>query len=164
MAKDFLDAIRNNPNLKEQLKDLPAPKNDQEAVAQYQKIAKDLGFDLSADEIFTSLSALEKEQREKTEKVALDDSALENVAGGAPGDYYGSICADSFQEGEWCWFTDSCAVVISDYSEYIKNSKIENAFGVCRYLDKDADQGYHDFDTDNIVETEWTYVPNPELE
>lgn len=153
MAKDFLDVIRNHPNLKELLKDLPAPKNDREAVAQYRKIAKDLGFDLSPDEIFASLKALEKEQREKTDKVALDGTALDQVAGGAPGDNYGSLCGSTFVEGEWCWFSDYCSAVISNYDQVIKETNIEKAFDVCRYMDTDDGRGgeeFKDFDPDDI--------------
>ncbi|MBR2822533.1 MAG: hypothetical protein IKE24_02470 [Clostridia bacterium] len=25
-------------------------------------------------------------------------------------------CDDTYEDGEWCWFTDSCSVVINDYS------------------------------------------------
>ncbi len=90
---------------------MPVPKDDQEAVQAYVKIAKELGFDLTADEIITGLKGMEEEQKAKSEKVLLDESSLEKVAGGA-GD---PRCLDTFDEGEWCWFTDSCAYVVTSY-------------------------------------------------
>ena len=131
----FLDAVRNNPEAKERMKAMPAPKNDREAAEGYAKVAGELGFDLTADEILASLKGMEQKQKAQADKVALDAGDLDNVAGGAnPG------CDDTHSPGEWCWFTDSCSFVISYYDsaentdpfkpdedEELENLKIERS-------------------------------------
>jgi len=135
MIQKFLDALRNDPQAKELMKAMPAPKNDQEAAEGYVKIAKELGFDLAADEILAGLKGMEQKQKAQADKVALDAGDLDNVAGGAnPG------CDDTHSPGEWCWFTDSCSFVISYYDsaentdpfkpdedEELENLKIERS-------------------------------------
>ena len=44
-------------------------------------------------------------------KEALDEAALDNVAGGEKLDG----CESTADSGEWCWFSDSCSYVISYY-------------------------------------------------
>ena len=92
---------------------MPAPKDDTETAECYVKITKELSFDLTADEILTGLKGMEHKQKAQSDKVSLDDADLENVAGGV-GD---PRCSETFDEGEWCWFSDSCSVVISYYDD-----------------------------------------------
>ena len=111
MVQKFLDAIRKDPKAKELIKAMPAPKSDAEAVEGYVRLAKDLGFDLTIDEIKAGLKALEEGQKNESDKVALDVDDLENVAGGA-----NDGCDDTHVPGEWCWFTDSCSYIITYYN------------------------------------------------
>ena len=115
--------VRNDPKTKELVKALPAPKSDAEAVEGYVKLAKELGFDLTFDEIKAGLEAAENGRKAVSDKVSLDDADLENVAGGA-----NEGCDDTHVPGEWCWFTDSCSYVISYYGDEDKtlaNQRIE---------------------------------------
>ena len=110
MVQKFLDMVRNDPKAKELVKALPAPKSDAEAVEGYVKLAKDLGFDLTFDEIKAGLKGMEQAQKAQSEKVSLGDADLESVAGGA-----NEGCDDTHTDGEWCWFTDSCSYIITYY-------------------------------------------------
>ena len=114
---NFLAQMKNDPRAKELLKALPAPKSEEEALAGYQSVAKQLGFDLSQNEIQAALKAMAQEQKEKTDKVALEDADLESVAGGGQDER----CSSTFDRGEWCWFSDSCSYVISHYDDVSKN-------------------------------------------
>ena len=111
MIQKFLDAVRNDPKAKELIKAMPVPKDDKEASEGYVKIAKELGFDLTADEILAGLKSMEQAQKAQSEKVSLDDADLENVAGGVLG------CSTTHDPGEWCWFSDSCSYVITYYND-----------------------------------------------
>ena len=110
---NFLAQMKNDPRAKELLKALPAPKSEEEALAGYQSVAKQLGFDLSQNEIQAALKAMAQEQKEKTDKVAMEDADLESVAGGGQDER----CSSTFDRGEWCWFSDSCSYVISYYDD-----------------------------------------------
>ena len=112
MVQKFLDMVRNDPKAKELAKALPAPKSDAEAVEGYVRLAKELGFDLTFDEIKAGLKDLEDGRKAASDKVSLDDADLESVAGGA-----NEGCEDTHTPGEWCWFTDSCSVIISYYGD-----------------------------------------------
>ena len=113
MLEKFFDTIRNDPKAKELIKAMPAPKSDAEAVEGYVKLAKDLGFDLTIDEIKSGLKAMESSRKAQSDKVSLDAEDLENVAGGA-----NEGCDDTHSQGEWCWFTDSCSIIITYYDEH----------------------------------------------
>ena len=86
-----------------------------DTAERYLGIAKELGISVSGEDILSFLQIKEKIQLEKAAKVeeivkeALDEEALENVFGGA------DSCADTYSEGEWCWFTDSCSMLICGY-------------------------------------------------
>ena len=139
----FLDTVRNNPEAKERMKAMPAPKNDQEAAEGYVRIAKELGFDLTADEILAGLKGMEQKQKAQADKVALDAGDLDNVAGGAnPG------CDDTHSPGEWCWFSDSCSVIISYYDEQPQETEpADDLFGRATFHDGDeSGRLFHDFD------------------
>ena len=114
---NFLAQMKNDPRAKELLKALPAPKSEEEALAGYQSVAKQLGFDLSQNEIQAALKAMAQEQKEKTDKDAMEDADLESVAGGGQDER----CSSTFDRGEWCWFSDSCSYVISHYDDVSKN-------------------------------------------
>lgn len=114
---EFLNALEQNADVKELLKNQPKPDSDEEAAAVYVSIAEKLGFSVTKEEMLNGLKGLEKVQQEKTGasdaglKQALDEAALEQVAGGGAD----PRCDDTFSAGEWCWFTDSCSYVIRFY-------------------------------------------------
>ena len=109
MVQKFLETLRTDPKARELIKAMPVPKNDQEAADGYAGLAKELGFDLTVDEIMEGLKSLEQKQKAQSDKVTLDADELDRVAGGKDG------CSDTHVPGEWCWFTDSCSYVILYY-------------------------------------------------
>jgi hypothetical protein len=94
------------------------PPNMEEAAAQYAEIAEKAGISVTKEAIQELLEEKEKVQQAATAKAesavkeALDPEDLDQVAGGKD-----PRCADSFNRGEWCWFTDSCSYVINSYSD-----------------------------------------------
>ena len=119
MVQKFLNAVRTDPRAKELEEAMAAPKSDKEAIEGYLKLAKDLGFDMTADELIAGLKGLEQNQKAQTDKIALDTEDLENVAGG------NETCIDTHVEGEWCWFTDSCEHLITNYLDIAPNEAKE---------------------------------------
>ena len=134
MVQKFLDAMLHDPKAKELIKAMPAPKNDTEAAEGYLKLAKDLGYDLTIEEIIAGLKTLEQEKKTQSAKVALDMDDLENVAGGA-----NDGCADTHSPGEWCWFTDSCDYVISFYGDDSPGGDGDDCSGIYQF-NKDYDK------------------------
>ena len=122
-AITFLKELQHNPEAKNLTANIKIPENEAEAVRAYVALAEKLGYNLTAEEIQAGAKTLAEEQRRKTkqavsdvEKAPLSEEALETVAGGDKGDYYGNTCASSYTEGEWCWFSDSCSMLINDMS------------------------------------------------
>ena len=121
-VKKFLIAMRKHPRVKELIKDLKTPKNDEEVIDGYFSIAKKLKLKLTRDEIKDGLKAAAEEQKARTaeaaQKVALDSSDQEQVAGGQ---YLN--CSSTHEDNEWCWFSDSCDLIISDYNSPVYDPK-----------------------------------------
>ena len=88
-ADVFLKALRTDPKAKELLKESGEPANAEEAAEQYAAIAEKLGFDVKKENILRFLNAKEKLHQAQTMnaesavKEALDEEALDSVAGGA---------------------------------------------------------------------------------
>ena len=147
MVQKFLDMVHNDPKAKELAKSLPAPKSDAEAVEGYVRLAKDLGFDLTIDEIKAGLKAMENGRKAESDKVSLDDADLENVAGGA-----NEGCEDTHSPGEWCWFTDSCSVLISFYGDEDTakaNQRIEKENAICQAMAHWYPENFEDSNEDD---------------
>ena len=113
----LMEALQQNPKAQELAKNMKKPESDEEAAEAYAGLAKDLGFDLSADDLLKVLETKEQEQRFRTknaalavEKASLTEGDLELVAGGK-----NEYCDDTFTTGEWCWFNDSCSTLITVY-------------------------------------------------
>ena len=91
-VKEFFKKLATDPKGKELLKATKEPDTADEAANLYVGIAKELGANVSREDMLIFVQANEKEQRRAAEKavadvkVALADSELENVAGGAEGD------------------------------------------------------------------------------
>ena len=110
--REFMELVKNDPKGKELVEKLGRPKSDTEAINGYLSIAKDLGFSLTEAELVEGLKDLMREQKNKTEevseRVSLSEEELNNVAGG-------SGCESTYEDGEWCWFSDKCDLVITGY-------------------------------------------------
>ena len=122
--KAFIDAINTDPRAKELLKALPVPGSDEEAYDGYLKVAKELGLDLSREEIQAGMKSMEASRKAATDKISLEDGDLDRVAGGGDGDTHPDLCDSTLTEGEWCWFSDSCSVIITDYSDTLYMRKL----------------------------------------
>ena len=111
-----MEAVKNDPNAMEMLKGLGVPKNDAETFDGYLKVAEAIGCDITKDELLDGLKAIMAEQKAASdsvaEKVSLEEEELEKVAGGA-----GVGCKDTYEEGEWCWYSDSCSLIITSYDD-----------------------------------------------
>ena len=138
--KEFLKILTTDPEAKELLKARKEQADGKEAIAQYAEIAKELGLSVSQEELETYLKRSEKVQQKLTEqagntvKEALSDENLEEVAGGAI-----HHCEDTYAEGEWCWVTDSCWLVISWYDD--PKPKV-----IIDYDDESFESDYYDDD------------------
>ena len=121
----FLEAIRTD-KARELMKKMPIPKNEEETLAAYQQIAGELGCVLTPEELERALreagaaqAARTAQAEAKVAKEALTEDALESVAGGDAGSTVKDHpeCEETFSDYEWCWFTDSCQLVISYYDK-----------------------------------------------
>lgn len=115
---DSLKALSENEEAKKLFRAAKEPAGIEEAAELYADIAAKTGNSIPKDAILALLKEKEARQRAQSAKAegavkkALDEEALDAVAGGAnPG------CDDTHSPGEWCWFTDSCEFVISYYDE-----------------------------------------------
>ena len=158
-VREFLTALGKDPRAKELLKGKKEPANTEEAAEQYLSIAEKLGYKVTKEDILVFLNKQEQFLREKAEKAesavktALDEEALDLVAGGT-GDNPG--CAETFSPGEWCWITDSCSTIINGYSGSDLNEVAPDPSGACKF-----DQ--YCFDTTECIENgiandEWWFV------
>ena len=107
-AIKFLRELKTNEKAKELLQGMERPKNRDDAIKAYAEVAKELGEDISPEDITQALKELEAEIHQKTEAVSadmveLEDNDLENVAGG------GNSYCDTF-EFEWCEKNDWCVI------------------------------------------------------
>ena len=84
-----------------------------------------------------------KAQAKKTDdtlsKVSLEETDLDNVAGGENAQHI--PCEDTYNDGEWCWLNDSCIVVFIWYED--DNDEME-------FDENDILRGFHITDPDII--------------
>ena len=136
-VQELIRKLAMDPKGKELLAGAKEPETIREVADMYLGFAKELGIEVSREEILAFMRQKEKAQQaasekaEKAVKVALEEQDLEKVAGGAE-------CADTYQEGEMCWFTDSCSIIIKSYSGSGESAKDESA--------KDADLWFYHVD------------------
>ena len=137
-VKEFLELVKNDPKGKELAEKLGRPKNDTEAIDGYLRIAKELNFSLTEEELTEGLKNLMRERKTQSEKITLDAEDLDNVAGG----YHDPKCSDTYEtEGEWCWFTDSCTLFINNYYENSYYYEDPNNKGRDSYFDPQEGDG-----------------------
>ena len=118
-VRTFLNALRINSKAKEMIQNMPEPKTAEERIAAYAKIAEELGFDISQDDLREYVAHKEQKQKETTEAAAAEIESLtpeemEEVSGG--GDH--SECKDTYKDKENCWVNDGCDIINNHYSDY----------------------------------------------
>ena len=86
-AKEFLLALNDKDARDAWKAKMAGTKNDGEALAAAVDLARDMGFDVTVEDITAAMNELKAGQREKTQQAvadiqALEDNALEDIAGG----------------------------------------------------------------------------------
>ena len=116
-AKRFLEALEADQKLMEEVR---AKAADSQSTAEfYAAAAKDLGFDFDALELEAELKA---RQDALMDGVELDDTELEQVAGG---------------NGEWCWWDNLCMKAIRYQKEHpnCRSTYMKGELFHCQVLD-----------------------------
>ena len=117
-AKTFLEALKTDPRAKELMNAAEIPADPEKTADCYVTLAGELGYTLTKEEILAAAQEMSKAQQQKTaramDKIALENADLDKVAGGDAGN---PACGSTYTDGEWCWFSDSCSVVIDYYIE-----------------------------------------------
>ena len=113
----FLKALHSDPKAKGLAMGMQKPENEKETAGFYVRLAKQLGYEISEQEMIEGITAMEQAQLAQTakadsqvEKVSLSEDALDQVAGGD------AECKGSVNKDEWCWWTDACSVIITKYT------------------------------------------------
>ena len=113
-AIKFLRELKTNEKAKELLQGRERPKTKEDAIKAYAEVAKELGEDISPEDITQALKEIEAEIHQKTEAVSsdmveLEDDDVENVAGGT------IECGEPMQRliNRFCWDNDVCSIYIN---------------------------------------------------
>lgn len=119
--KSFLDELTTNPKAIEKLQAKGELKTNEEKLQAILEIGKDLGYELSAEELSEALKEKAAALKERTDAQAeevetLDDDELATAAGGKKEH---SECKDTYRNRENCWVKDGCDVVNIKYSGYV---------------------------------------------
>lgn len=139
-VKAFFDEIKTDPKAAELLNGMEPPKTAEEEAAAYLAAAKELGYDMTAEDLAAYMQEAAEEQKRKTEANAaeielLPDEELENAVGGSCNSVttegYCLVkskkeeCKYTFHHRENCWFTDACDMLFLFYDYYVckKNYK-----------------------------------------
>ena len=131
-VRTFLKALRINSKAREMVENLPEPKSTEERIAAYAKIAGELGFDVTEEDLKEYVAHKEKVLQEKAGAVAakieeMTPEELGEVAGG--GDH--PECKDTYKDKENCWSNDGCDIINHHYDGY-----------QCHYNDKCSHQNF----------------------
>ena len=115
-----LDRFNKDPKIREALQGASIPGKVEEAVPFFAELAKKNGYDLKEEDFITAIREVAKQRKAHTEEAAaeierLSDDEVTQAAGGKK-DH--SICNDTFQDRENCWFNDGCDKNIEFYTNY----------------------------------------------
>jgi len=114
----LMDELKDNPKVQALFDNAADPETLEEEVKVYADAAKELGIDVTEDELKEYVQKVEAEQKAKTEADAasvaeLDAGSLEKVSGGK------EICTFSYKDKENCWRQDGCDIIFIKYHDYI---------------------------------------------
>ena len=115
----FQEALKDNPTAQEMVRNTPEPENMEGRCRLYAKIAEQLGFDLTEQDLAEYVEEMQRRRSERTEAEAekieqLPEDELDEVAGG--GDH--PECKDTYKDKENCWSNDGCDLVYHKYDGY----------------------------------------------
>lgn len=133
-VKEILEKIINDPKAQELFNGLKQPESEEEKAVKMIEVAKQLGYDLKAEDLKEYLKDAVAARKEKTEAQAdaiqkLDDSELETAAGGGGN----PDCKYTYRDEENCWWNDACDLNHRMYASYICSHNHNNK--VCSLLD-----------------------------
>ena len=121
--KKFLEEIRTNPRANEMINGMEKPESPEELAACYAKIAKELGYTLTEDDILEGVKTIAEDmiamtEKHKAEMDKLDMDEMNKVAGGLPCHNTFDKCSDTFKDEENCWWNDGCNAARIHYLTY----------------------------------------------
>ncbi len=114
----FMETLQKDPSVKEMVKDIEIPEEEEKIIDLYVELGKKLGYSFTRDDLLARQQEMEKEYQARAEKAedsmvkVLNQGQMEMVAGGRN---QSTICKDTYYYSEWCWFTDWCMHVIKTY-------------------------------------------------
>ena len=127
-AREFFKALRTDPQIQELLSKKPHPETIAEAYEIYAEIAESMGYSLTTEQIRAAGETLTQEQKTATAQAEetvqqIDMDVLDQVAGGGSisdscKKHHHVACDSTYEDGEWCWFSDACETAISGYAGY----------------------------------------------
>ena len=110
-AKKFFEEVIKTKDGKRLINSYPQPKNPEEMIHFYSKIAAELGIDLSEEEITEYFDEKLKSCMASGE---VDDDEISEISGGNDS----SSCQSSYKNRENCWSNDGCDYVTNNYDTY----------------------------------------------
>ena len=115
-AIKFLRELKTNEKAKELLQGRERPKNKEDAIKAYAEVAKELGEDISAEDIAQALEEIEAEIHQKTEAVSVDKVEVNNgdVEVVACGKDHPE-CENTVDYSDWCGLNDWCVNFDNQY-------------------------------------------------
>lgn len=109
-AKKFFEEIIKTEEAKQLITACEAPETPEDAIRTYAKIAKELGVELSEDEI---TAYFDNKLDNCAASKEIDDDELEQFTGGLR-----LPCFNSFVNRENCWWNDGCDLYMNQYATY----------------------------------------------
>lgn len=116
----FLEALGKEPKAKEALEKASMAGTEQEKLDIILLLAKEMGYNLTGDELKAYIEEKQEAQKERTDSLAetiekIDDAEMTKVAGGAK-DH--EECRDTYRDAENCTYNDGCDVIFQGYPDY----------------------------------------------
>ena len=109
-AKKFFEEALKTEEARRLLAGCKQPKTPEDSLRTYSKVAKEMGIDLSEEEI---TAYFEEKLARCTASAELDDDELAMFTGGTA-----SECSASYLDRENCWWNDGCDYYTNTYSAY----------------------------------------------
>ena len=115
----FQEALKDNPAAEEIIRNTPEPRTEEERIRVYAKIAAELGYDLTEQDLSEYVEKWRQRQQERTQDAIdriqeLPPEELGEAAGG--GDH--ANCMGTYIDKENCWYFDGCDNVYQKYKGY----------------------------------------------
>ena len=121
-VQTFLNAIKTDPRAKELLEKTAKPMTGEDVLMVYVSVAKELGINVTEEELKDYLQKMVEQRKEKTgvQTKAVEKLADDELIGAAGGNHYyeNDKCNDTYQSAENCWYNDGCDNTVNFYPNY----------------------------------------------